>query len=159
MFREINITKLTLLYLRQYWSFTSSNVLSIAYKYIYSCLYFINLPWQQYDIQRNLYNIKARQTWQLGSLMAYLKYYFDDEISYRWVEYSGAVWFADSVDGVMFSHNVPVNFSAYLGVTSYKQLWFLLPSSIYDNPELLAEFSAEISLLCPSGVTYSIDCL
>lgn len=161
MLRSIKINALTLLFTRQYWAITYSNMLSIIYRYCYACLYVLCLPWTKFDLKRADMQIQAKQSFMLGSLMAYLNDRYGGGVSYSWASfYSGIKFYAQGYgDAVPFyaqGYGAGIPLSKFIGIIDAKEIHIKIPASIYET-DLYAKFIAELEMLRPCGITYVID--
>ena len=128
--------------LRAYFAVNSSGQLSILYKFVISCLFILQLPFNNYDTFRVRKFIIANCKWQIGQLTNVLNYLFGTTlitINNSDITTINDVVFAETPDNydLMFGPGNPINEILFGGLLSRSDITFHVPSGI-DQNELIS---------------------
>lgn len=161
MFRETDIRKLTMLYLRQYWSVTKSLTLSVAYRLVYCSLTPLHTPLADLFAFRLKQKLLALVPWTYGSALKYLRDYYSEQIDFEYLGANETVWLAPDVNSnevwLTYSIENPVFItptSESIGGINVLVVW--VPRSLLDDPALYDQFIADLNTLILQGITYTI---
>lgn len=163
MFREIDIRKLTMLFMRQYWSITASLTLSVAYKLVYCCLTPLKTPLANFVAFRAKQKLLAMMPWTYGSAVKYLQDTYSSDIQFEYLGANNTVWLAtdDASNQVWLTYDTSVapTFlpSTVTSVNGINILVINVPQSLADDSALYAQFIADLNTLILDGITYKIN--
>ena len=164
MFRETDIRKLTMLYLRQYWSVTKSLTLSVAYRLVYCSLTPLHTPLADLFAFRLKQKLLALIPWTYGSALKYLRDHYSEQIDFEYLGANETVWLApdDASNDVWLTSTTadPVYLTPNLeSVSGINILIIRVPQSLMDDSALYSQFLADLNTLILDGITYKIKAI
>jgi hypothetical protein len=173
MFRSINYARMLYEALRNYLSVTKvyfvdgtqyGGLLSDLYKYLLSCLYMLQSPWDSFEIWRAEKYIIANCKWQIGQLTNVLNYFFDSiqlriyitqsrtlnlfapTIAYESTTYAPTIAYESTTYASMITEAT----SVIAGVN------FHVPSDVFNDPIAMGQLISVIEQVKITGINYVI---
>lgn len=153
--------------LGSYDSVNSDGVLSMLYKYCFSCIYPLKQPFTDFDLWRRRTNIVVNCKWQIGHLQNTLNYLFDpvlNRIEVAQSQYSGVFVprIVDGVESTIFApiiteNEEPTVFLSNIYTDDVENiLQIKVPVGIYNNDVLREQMIADINTIRFLGIQFEL---
>jgi hypothetical protein len=158
--RSINYGRMLYEALRNYYSVTTANELSILFKYSAACVAIMQQPFDDYNTERQTAWLIAQCAWEIGQLTNVLNFLYDPSLKRIYISQSvqlspAAPGFAYTTpeNAPGFAYVSPVGARGFFNLPDRTKLTFYVPSALTS---ILSQIAATIAQVAIEGIEYQI---